>query len=428
MLKQIEHNRNTWLLYLDTRELPSERMAEVRAALDQGYKLVVATPNPSAYRGYGVHKLILTQVGQYDDAEREILDALDKDRITVSGIVAWKDREVVLAARLGAKLKLPCTTLEAVERVRNKSLTRKCLQNVGTVNPRYAEIRNEQDFIAALKTVGLPALLKPAGNSGSRGIKRVASIETAIDTYRDFIAYNAQQAGEMFHYYEDVALLEQELTGSEHSMAGLVSNGQVITLGIADKRFDRSLPLQYQNIVPSQLAASLQDEIVMLVQQAVQATGIDHCGFHVDFMVTDEGVKILEIGGRLGGEMINSHLIPLAQPGLLPYQAVLEVVQGRNPLSQTDYTRTFSGRAGSRVVVAPNLGVIGHVSGVEKVRRDSHCRDFMQLYGPGDEMVLPEIKFKAYELGYIVAQADQDEDLDGLLDELAGRVQMVVNN
>lgn len=426
MLTTYERNAQTWLLYLDTRELPSERMAEIRAALDLGYKLAIATPNPAAYRGYGVHKLIAAPVGQYDEAEAAILDALDRERIQVAGIVAWKDREVELAARLGVRLGLACTSLEAVANVRNKAQTRRCLQGIAGASPRHAEVADEAQFLAALETVGLPALLKPAGNSGSRGIKRVDSMATALATYRAFVEYNAQQAGEMFHYYEEVALLEQEVTGSEHSVAGLVSHGQVITLGIADKRFERSLPLQYQNVVPSRLSPALQEEIVTLVRQAVLATGIDHCGFHVDFMVTPEGVKILEIGGRLGGELINSHLIPLAQPGLHPYQALLEVVQGRNPLSRPDYTRSFASRAGSRVVVAPGLGVIEHVAGVEKVRRDSHCRDFMQLYGPGDEMVLPEIRFKGYELGYIVAQAEQDEDLDALLDELAGRVTMQV--
>lgn len=426
MLTIHERNAQTWLLYLDTRELPSERMAEIRAALDLGYKLVVATPNPAAYRGYGVHKLITAPVGQYEEAEAAILDALDRERIAVAGIVAWKDREVELAARLGVRLGLPCTSLDAVAHVRNKASTRQCLQGVGTVNPRYAEVRDDASFLAALSVVGVPALLKPAGNSGSRGIKRIDSTEGALAAYRAFVEFNAQQAGEMFHYYEEVALLEQEVSGTEHSMAGLVSHGEVITLGIADKRFDRSLPLQYQNVVPSQLPAPLQDEIVALVRQAVAATGIDHCGFHVDFMVTAEGVKILEIGGRLGGELINSHLIPLAQPGLQPYHALLDVVQGRNPLSRNDYTRSYSSRAGSRVVVAPNLGVIDHVAGVEKVRRDTHCRDFMQLYGPGDEMVLPEVRFKGYELGYIVAQAEQDEDPDALLDELAARVTMVV--
>jgi len=426
MLRSFESNSDTYLLYLDSRELPCERQAELRAALDQGYRVVMATPTPQAYRGYGLHHIIEANVGSYDEAEAAILAYLDANQLTLSGIVAWKDREVELVARLGTRLGLPCTSVAAAANVRNKTQTRALLDQIEGANPRYAAVANEEQFLAAMERVGVPALLKPAGNSGSRGMKRIASMNGALEAYRAFADYNARQSSEMFHYYEEVALLEQELSGSEHSMAGMVSNGEVITMGIADKRFDRSLPLQYQNVMPSRLPAELQQQIVALVQRAVRLTGIDHCGFHVDFMVTDEGVKVLEIGGRLGGELINSHLISLAQPGLSPYQALLEVIQGRNPFSRNDYTTSFSTTAASRVVVAPGLGIIEHVAGVEKVRRDPRCREFLQLYGPGDEMVLPEVKFKAYELGYIVAQCAASDDVDAVMDELASRVTMTV--
>lgn len=426
MLKQLEPNASRHLLYLDSRELPSERQAELRAAIDQGYRIVMATPTPQAYRGYALAHVINANVGNYDEAEAAILDYITRNDIRIDGIVAWKDREVELAARLGARLKLPCTSPEAALNVRDKTRTRRVLDQIDGANPRYAIVADEAGFLAALDQVGVPSLLKPAGNSGSRGIRRIGSREGALEIYREFRSYNAAQAGDMFRYFEDVALLEQELTGSEHSMAGVVSGGVVITFGIADKRFERSLPLQYQNTMPSRLPAQTQEEIVALVKRAVAATGIDHCGFHVDFMRTDEGIRILEIGGRLGGELINSHLIPLAQPGLDPYRVVLEVVQGRNPLSRSDYTQSFTSYTGSRVVMPPDFGVVQHVAGVEKVRRDPRCRDFMQLYGPGDEMVTPDVKFKAFEIGYIVAQGERDQDIDAVLDELAGRIAITV--
>lgn len=422
MLKHFESNSQHYLLYLDSRELPCERQAELRAALDLGYQLVMATPSPQAYRSHGLEHIIEVEVGQYDQAENVILAYLQANSLEVSGIVAWKDREVELVSRLGQRLGLPCTSLAASANVRNKVLTRQLLDQLPGANPRYGVVRNEDEFLTALARVGVPAILKPAGNSGSRGIKRVTALEGALEVYREFRAYNASQSGEMFHYYEDAALLEQELSGSEHSVAGMVSNGEVITLGIADKLFERSLPLQYQNVMPSQLPSHVCAEVVALVRRAVALTGIDHCGFHVDFMVTADGIKVLEIGGRLGGEMINSHLIPLAQPGLLPYQALLEVIQGRNPFSRNDYTTSFRSVAGSRVVMAPGLGVIDRVAGVETVRRDPRCRELLQLYGPGDSMVLPEVKFKAYELGYIVAQCEAAGDINAILDELAARI------
>ncbi|MEU5878736.1 ATP-grasp domain-containing protein [Spirillospora sp. NPDC047279] len=414
------------LLYLDTRELPNEREAQLRAALDQGYRLAVATPTPGAYRGHPLTHLIEAPVGDYDKAEEVIIDYLDRHGVTVDGVVAWKDREVELVSRLGARLGLPATSPAAAVNVRNKVRTRLVLDGVEGANPRYAVVRGEEELAAAVAEVGTPCLLKPAGNSGSRGIRRIADPAEAATVYREFRSHNGAQTGEMFHYYADAVLVEEELQGTEHSVNGVVTGGRVITLAVADKLFDRSLPLQYQNIVPSRLPEPVREEALDVVRRAVTALGIDHCGFHADVMATGDGVRILEVGGRLGGELINSHLIPLAQPGLSPYRALLDLVQGRCPLEHDDYTGRFQGFAASRVLMPPGFGVLDRVEGVQDVRRDPRCRDVMQLYGPGQEMVPPHVRFKAYEIGYLVAQCGPDEDIDAALADLLGRLTITV--
>lgn len=428
MLKRNIENKDKTLLYLDTRELPCERQAELRAALDQGYQLVVATPNPAAYHAYNVDHIIDTPVGDFDVAEKDILHFLEERNIQICGILVWKDREVILSARLCEKLNLAGSSVSASENVRNKAQTRKLLDQIPGVNPKYAMVTDEQSFMQGLEKVGVPCLLKQAGNSGSRGMKRINSLDDGVAAYRAFKAYNASQTGEMFHYFDEVALLEQEVEGTEHSMAGVVADGKVITFGIADKLFDRSLPLQYQNTVPSQLSNTQRTTIVDTVQKAVALTGINWCGFHVDFMMTREGMKILEIGGRLGGEMINSHLISLAQPGLKPYEILIDVVQGINPLTESDYTNQFKGSAGSRAVMPTSTGTIRSISGIENVRRNPHCREFMQLYGVGSEMVLPEVKFKAYEIGYILAECAANEDIKDVMQELDNLITIELEN
>ncbi|MFI9627979.1 ATP-grasp domain-containing protein [Streptomyces sp. NPDC052042] len=426
MLDRNRPHADRCLLYLDTRELPNEREAELRAALDQGYRLAVATPTPGAYRGYPVTHLIEAPVGDYDKAEEVITGYLGEHSLTVHGIVAWKDREVELAARLGARLGLPATDPDAALNVRDKVRTRRLLDAIPRANPRYAVVRSEEELDAAVAEVGMPCLLKPAGNSGGRGIRRITDPAEAAAAYREFVAHNAAQPGEMFHYYADTVLVEEDLSGSEHSVAGLVSNGRVITLAVADKSFDRSLPLQYQNIVPSRLTRAVQDEIVGLARRAVAATGIDHCGFHVDIMVTENGVRVLEVGGRLGGELINSHLVPLAQPGLNPYHALLDVVQGHCPLALDDYTRSFHGFAASRVLMPPAFGVLDRITGIQDVRRDPRCRGVMQLFGPGQAMVSPDVRFKGFEIGYLLAQCGPEEDIEATVTELVDRIGITV--
>jgi hypothetical protein len=88
------------ILYLDTRTLAGERIAQVSAALALGLNLVVATPTPGVFRSFGCVGIIPTKLGNYDVAEKNILNYLRKHRIELNGIVAWKDLEVELASRL----------------------------------------------------------------------------------------------------------------------------------------------------------------------------------------------------------------------------------------------------------------------------------------------------------------------------------------
>ena len=413
------------LLYLETRSLPPEKHAEINAAIEAGYDVVMATQNPSLYRSYGFAHFIEAPLGDYDRAESIILKYISQHDLDISGILFWKDREVELGVRLNKKLRLPTMSLSAALNVRNKASARKAMSKVNGVNPRYKIVTTEESFLTALKKIGTPCLLKPAGNSGSRGIFNITSTENALEIYREFIRYNAAQSGDMYRYYADTALLEEVLRGTEQSVSGFVLDGQITILAIIDKKFDRDLLLQYQNIVPSQLTPQQQEKVRAVTKTAVEAVGIDYCGFHVDIMLTNEGPKVLEIGGRLGGEFINSHLIPTAFPGINPYKIFIEVVQGQKPnLDDLPcYTRSRT-RAGVRIILSPKVGKIKQILGLEEIQRDPHVRSFLQMHGVGSQMELPKTKFKSYEIGYIFAECALQDDMNQILDNLNNKIQV----
>ncbi len=415
-------NRRT-LLYLDTRALPIERNAEMAAALGQGHDIVMASPTPSVYNSFGLMHNLHVPVGDYDAAEDMILHYLQRHGIEIQGILCWKDREVELAARLNEHLGLPATPVSAALNVRDKSRTRKVISGLGDYNPRYKIVRDEASFLRGLQSIGTPCLLKPAGNSGGRGILRIDSSDEAPKAYREFVLYNERQSDDMFRYYSNVALLEEVLVGSEHSVAGVVADGQVVVFAIADKKVDSEVPIQFQNVVPTNLSQQMRATIVDLTLRVVEDIGLDWTGFHLDLMVTADGPKILEVGGRLGGECINSHLIPLSVPGLNPYRSLLEVVQGRNPFRKTDFTDAATCTAAMRILRPTSTGRIEYVAGQQNVWRHPATREFIQLRGASDLMRLPRDEFKSFEIGYLIAQCAVEDDIDAVLDEIASNVE-----
>jgi hypothetical protein len=148
--------------------------------------------------------------------------------------------------------------------------------------------------------------------------------------------------------------------------------------------------------------------------------------FHIDLMVTAEGPKILEIGGRLGGECINSHLIPLSRPSINPYQLLLQVVQGINPFTKENYISDVTNRSALRILLPPGTGRILRLDGLDQVRQHPNVKDFLQLRSLGDEVVLPSVKFYGYELGHVIAQCAIEDDMEAILEEIASLVTVEV--
>ena len=422
MSSPLSMNNKPLLLYLNTRALPLERDAEIKAAEETGIDIFMAAPSLLPYEGYSFAHFLEAPVTRHAEAREIIIEHLQSTGIQVQGVVAWSEHQVELIAQLGTDLGLLSSTPDAVSNVRNKANTRRILDRIGSVNPKYAIIRDEESFKAGLEKVGVPCLLKPAGASGGRGIFKINSCEKALESFYQFREYCSPDRDEVYSYFNQEFLLEEQLKGSEHSVGGIVVDGEVIVLAITDKQIDFTVPIQYQNITPSLLPQETQNEVINIVRSAVKLAGINWCGFHMDFMVTSQGVKTLEMGGRLGGECINSHLIPLSTPTVNPYHAILQVVQGINPFSKTDYTGDATHRAGLRILLPPTTGRVRRIEGLDKVKQHPNTREFLQLRKPGDEVVLPSVKFYGYEIGFVIAQCGLEENIQAILDEIASLV------
>lgn len=69
-----------------------------------------------------------------------------------------------------ARVGLPALPPEAARRARHKFEMKQALAHLDNLVPRHARVRSRRDLESALSHVGLPAVLKPVGASGSKGI------------------------------------------------------------------------------------------------------------------------------------------------------------------------------------------------------------------------------------------------------------------
>ena len=397
-----------------------KKKRKIDTAINMGYDILMASNNPDLFKDFDLKWNIKIELGNYDKAEYEILAFLKHEKINISGVVCWSDREVELVARLGTQLNIPSSSISAAIAVRDKSETRIHVQNVAPhLNPRFKIIETKEDFSQAIKEVKVPCIIKPCGNSGGRGIFKIRSNSDIMAVYEKYKTYNASQKGDMYGYYSEKMLVEELIEGTEHSLAGIIIDGVPQFFAISDKRIDSNISFQYQNSVPSEINQTIQDQLKKDCEQLLNSIGLNHCGFHIDFMLSQEGPKILEIGGRLGGECINSHLIPYVFNGFRPYELLLNSIQGiKTNIVQGKPTC----KAGIRSIYSAEKGIIGKIEGLDDLRADSRVKDIVQLRFEGDPIDSPAELYNSCRVISFTTICSENEDINAVMDELAEKV------
>jgi L-amino acid ligase C-terminal domain 2 len=418
--------RRSQVLFLDTRQLPLEREAQIVAARSLGLGVIIAGPDPAPYLDWPVDDLFDVPLHPSVTAEALILDRVAARHLTPAAVVAWSDAAVELAARLGARLGLPSLSHAAATNVSNKILTRRCLERVPEANPRFAVVRTESQFLEALGAIGIPSVLRSA-NGGDRGLLLpVRDSRTALATFRRLREQGARQHHRLAAAPTDEALLEEALVGSVHSVAGIVHESRSYVLAVGDKRMDKVFPFARESVVPSRLPRGLQQAVIELARAAVAAVGIDHCAFYVDVRLTRQGPRIFEVGARFDGECIASHLIPRAMSTISPYEVLLQSLLGHLPLTRDDYSGNATTRAAFRRLLAPWAGRITRLEGFEVVAAHPKVHRLYRLRNVGDLVPDPEDPYDAFSVAYVIAACDLDDDIDRVLDDITARTSIGV--
>lgn len=74
----------------------------------------------------------------------------------------------------------------------------------------------------------------------------------------------------------------------------------------------------------------IKNRIMEVAVLAVKAIGIENGPSHTEIIVTEEGPKIVELGARLGGDNITTHLTPLST-GVDMVKCCINIALGEKP-------------------------------------------------------------------------------------------------
>lgn len=264
--------------------------------------------------GYYVYCLdpAINSVGFLEANEHGLINIIDEDSCLayalykkVDGVLtAATDFAVLSMSHVANQMHLPGINKEAAKLIKNKAAVRKCLYDAKADDTGYSyEISSEEDITCVRELVTYPIMMKPVDGSGSRGASKVEKPEDFENACR--FAMN----GSISHR----AVAEPFVVGKEYGVESFVDNGIIHVLGIMQK--DMTEPPYYAELghaIPSGLPVEVEERIKECVKKALVAMNVNHGSVNMDILVSDDfSVHIVDVGARMGGNLIGSHIIPV---------------------------------------------------------------------------------------------------------------------
>jgi len=364
------------------------QLPAIKKAMNMGLQVIAVDMNPDAigFKEEGVIKEVISTIdipAVVECAKKHAIDGV---------MTLASDMPMRTVAAVSKELGLVGITEETALKATNKACMREALKRSGVPIPEFHKVSNGNEYNAAVAKFKVPFIVKPADNSGSRGIVK---IEDLTDEQSIFDAYNYSKASSR----NGDVVVEEYMNGPEVSVETLTVNGECHIIQITDK-ITTGAPhfVEMGHTQPSQLDVDVKQKISEVAKMANKAVGITNGPSHTEIIVTKDGPKIVELGARLGGDCITTHLVPLST-GVDMVECCIKIALGEEP----DVAIKFSKGSAIRYLSC-DTGKIENIIGIEGARSLEGIRQISIIHDIGD--IVSEIKSSSDRVGFVVAQGD----------------------
>ena len=250
----------------------------------------------------------------------EILD--ECKRIGIDGICSIaSDLASVTVNYVGRNLGLVCNSTECAFVSTNKHAMRKRFEEHNVPSPLSIELYDKNGFDHSFT---YPIIVKPVDRSGSRGITKVLCEEDLNDAINRALEQSFCKR----------VLIEEFVEGDEFSCESISWKGEHKIIAFT-KKFTTGAPgfIETGHYEPAFVGKDerLVDMISPIIINALDSLGIEYGASHSEFKINKEGeIKLIEIGARMGGDMIGSSLVKLST-GVDFVEQVINVALGIKP-------------------------------------------------------------------------------------------------
>ena len=327
-------------------------------------------------------KQIADKYFMVSSADIEAVLELIKEEHVDGVITGFTDSVLPYYQKICEKANIPCyLTSSQVQATTNKHKFKELCHKFSI--PVVEEYKLNGSLSATdLNKIQYPVILKPADNSGGRGINICKNTEEFIKGYQHALSFSKTKS----------VLAEKYMTGSEVTIFYTLNNGDIILSAMGDRHIKHNqtgvIPLPVAYTFPSKYLQKYQETIDEKVRKMFESLGMQNGIVFIQSFVENGSLIIYEMGYRLTGS--------------LEYK-LIEKINGYNPLNMM-INFALTGKMGSEKTLAnadPNFkywacnitflakpGKIKTIIGLEKIKKMPDVLDIVISYKVGD--TIPE--------------------------------------
>lgn len=334
------------------------QLPAIRLAKQRGYRVVVTDMNPDA-DGFALADeagIVSTR-----DPDQTIAFARQSHaQHPLNGVMTMASESAVTVARVAETLGLPGVDPQGAWNATHKVDRQKRFRTHGVPSPRFSEASTAADAIVEAEKIGWPVVVKPVDSAGSRGVRKVngpSEMRAAVEEIRA-------------HSRREEMLIEEYLVGSEHSIEGLILDGELHWTGFTDRNYDKKdlYPpyfLEDGDTIPTTLPPEMLQKIREVSTAAVHALGIDWGPAKGDILISPTGPVVIEMAARLSGDYFCYETVPLHN-GINIMEILMDMSVGI-PSTSSVFKPTRNQAVALRYVW-PKPGRVTSIRGIKEVR------------------------------------------------------------
>lgn len=302
-----------------------QEVPAVRRIKKLGYNVIVTDRNPNAPAFKEADISLNIDARDVQSLISWIL--LNKERLDISGIFTLINQAPTVAL-VASATGLPSSPVDVVINCDNKLLMKRKFKEYGLPTAEFFEVSSLDEVKMAFdKLKNKNLFLKAVDSCGGKGIQEIKSLNDIKEVHSSI-----KQISKF-----PFLILEESLEGHFIDAQGVFYNGKFYRAGICDSFFSNEIeefkeynPVEIFNVSPSQQNEVVVTNLYQLLEKAARSLGINWGPVGGDFVLTDSGLKIIEIAPRLHGPNGSLQIFP-ASTGIQPLEFMVQCVAGDNP-------------------------------------------------------------------------------------------------